>query len=107
MSIRKRLYLSNILMVLTPIILTLVVLGVLFLAIIHIFGNNFYQQWKENEIYAKDYEKIEKFQNDWRNSDKRTSLEQEFQQFYENQPNRFISVFMYDSTGELLSLIHI
>ena len=82
--------------------MTLVVLGVLFLAIIHIFGNNFYQQWKENEIYAKDYEKIEKFQNDWRNSDKRTSLEQEFQQFYENQPNRFISVFMYDSTGELI-----
>ncbi|MDT2740614.1 ATP-binding protein [Enterococcus canintestini] len=72
------------------------------MAIIHIFGNNFYQQWKENEIYAKDYEKIEKFQNDWRNSDKRTSLEQEFQQFYENQPNRFISVFMYDSKGELI-----
>lgn len=98
MTIRKRLYLSNILMVATPILLTILVVGAFFLTLSQTFGNDFYQQWQQNEAYTKAYEHMEELQEAKNSRD----LPQQLQQFHDEHPNPFLSLLVYDKSGKLI-----
>lgn len=103
MTIRQRLYFSNILMIVMPIVLTGIVLAGLFFIFSETFGSDFLNQWQENEIYAKEYEHIEELQEQFE-ADKITEaqLEKKISQLAENFPSEDISALLYDEDQTLL-----
>lgn len=103
MTIRQRLYFSNVLMIVMPIVLTGIVLGGLFFIFSETFGSDFFHQWKENEIYAKEYEHIEELQEDFETKKPtEAQLTAEINRLAKKHPSDYISVLLYDENQKLL-----
>ncbi|EOH93227.1 sensor histidine kinase [Enterococcus pallens] len=102
MTIRKRLYISNVLMIITPVMLTLLTLAVLFLSFSELFGNEIYAHWKENERYSELYEDVEKVRDHWNENDSINDLSQRMTTVYSHHENPSLSLFIYDNQGNLV-----
>lgn len=104
MTIRQRLYFSNILMIVMPIVLTGIVLGGLFFIFSETFGSDFINQWQENELYTKEYDRIEALQKKFQVEDPtQAQLIQALDDLNKEQPaSEVVSVLLYDSDRALL-----
>ncbi|WP_270325606.1 MULTISPECIES: sensor histidine kinase [Enterococcus] len=103
MTIRQRLYLSNLLMIIMPIVLTGIVLSGLFFIFSDTFGRNFFHQWQENRIYAKEYDQIEELKTKF---DAKPPTEKqmiaEVARIDRQFPRDYISVLVYSKEQKLL-----
>lgn len=103
MTIRQRLYLSNVLMIVMPIVLTGIVLGGLFFIFSETFGRDFVNQWRENELYTEKYDQIEAIQAAYK-SKKPTEeqLKRAINRLGEKRSSDAISILLYDDEQALL-----
>lgn len=103
MTIKRRLYLSNILMIGMPIFLSLFILGLFFWGFTHFFGKDFYQQWERNESYDQMFEDVEELSNKW--DEKKFSTEEitvSLKGLVDEHPTEPISIFVYNNHQKLL-----
>lgn len=105
MTVRKRLYISNILMIVMPIVLTFCVLGALFLAFNESLGMDYYQRYEENEKFSKDYENIEKIQHSWQKNDSAATLKKQIAALAKKHPSQTTTTFVYNQQGKLIQQI--
>lgn len=97
MTIRQRLYFSNVLMIVMPIVLTAIVLGGVFFIFSETLGSDFITQWQENKGYAQEYERLEDLQESF---DSKPPTEAELMTALDRlaaeHPRHDYSLFLYD-----------
>lgn len=100
MTIQRRLFISNILMIVMPIVVTLAVLGALILAFNESFGSDFFRQYRSNEKFAYFHEGIEQLQ-------KKPSpdVAAEVKELREEYDSEHLTTFLYNRQGELIQKI--
>jgi len=103
MTIRQRLYLSNVLMIVMPIVLTGIVLGGLFFIFSETFGRDFVNQWRENELYTEKYDQIEAIQAAYKSKEPtEEQLKRAINRLGEKRSSDAISILLYDDEQALL-----
>lgn len=98
MKLKQRLYLSNIMMILLPIVFILLSGYLIFFTVNRHFGQEFYQHWRENATYFKLTESIEELGK----QKKATDLTKQLQEIYETKGSKEIDVFYFDADEKLV-----
>lgn len=98
MKLKQRLYLSNVIMIILPIVFVLASGYLIFFTVNRHFGQEFYQHWRENATYFKLTESIEEIGK----QKKTTDLTQQLQEMYEKKGSKQVEVFYFDDQNQLV-----
>lgn len=104
MTIRQRLYFSNVLMIVMPIVLTAIVLGGVFFIFSETLGSDFITQWQENKGYAQEYERLEDLQESFDSKPPtEVQLMTALDRLAAENPRHAYSLFLYDKEHTLVT----
>lgn len=98
MKLKKRLYISNIMMILLPIVFVVLSGYVIFFTVNRHFGQEFYQHWRENATYFKLTESIEELGK----QKKATNAVEQLEDIYNQKGSKQVEVFYFDRNDQLI-----
>lgn len=96
MTIKQRLRLSNIMMILTPVIMLAVFLGLAALIFTQTIGKSWYQRWETNEIYGNIYADLERKAPSWEKGDSDLeTIKTDIHEILQNKNKSNIGIYIY------------
>lgn len=97
MTIKRRLFISNILMIIIPVVLSFLVIGVIMTASLKLLSGSNEQNYQEQEISNRVYAQIATMANKWAAGATHLQVIEDLENFREQRQNDVLSLFVYEN----------